>query len=135
MSNKQQIIKNINHGIVTKLVPSSILGAGVGIQTLTNIEKGEIVFAPKENHFIQWGELSTPNSAVINYIKKVCNNNEYGFWIDCQINDIGAAYFVNHSDEPNLHHDTQNDIYIAIRDVGEGEELTCKYSPEEIDWV
>jgi SET domain-containing protein len=135
MPTKNQIINRINSGIIAKLVPSSIAGAGVGVITLTEIYKNEIVFAPKETHFIQWDAIKLTENNVIRYIKQVCNHNENGFWIDCDINDIGAAYFVNHSDDPNLEHDKQKDIYFAIKDIKIGEELTCKYSSDEIDWV
>lgn len=132
---KQVLINQIRNGILVKLVPSSIVGAGVGAIALTEIDKGEIVFAPKDLHFIRWGEVGDIEHGVLDHIKKVCHNNEYGFWIDCHINDIGAAYFVNHSDEPNLVHNGERDIYCAVRNIKMGEELTCKYSPDEIDWV
>jgi SET domain-containing protein len=135
MSKKQQIIQTINNGIITKLVPSSIIGAGVGVQTLTEIHKGEVVFAPRDNCFVQWGELADQSGAVIEYVKKVCNHNFYGFWIDCDINEIGAAYFVNHSDSPNLMHNRDTDVYYALKNIEIGEELTCKYLSDEIDWV
>lgn len=133
--NKNELINQIRSGILVKLVPSSIVGAGVGIETLTEIDKNEVVFAPKDTNFVGWGELVGVEDNITNYIKKVCNHNEHGFWIDCYINDIGASYFVNHSEEPNLIHDKEKDIYYAARKICIGEELTCKYSSDEIDWV
>jgi hypothetical protein len=133
--NKNELINQIHNGILVKLVPSSIVGAGVGVETLTEIEHGEIVFAPKETCFVHWDEIFNVEGNIVNYIKKVCNHNEYGFWIDCLVNDIGAAYFVNHSEEPNLIHDRERDMYYASKKIEIGEELTCKYSPDEIDWV
>jgi len=135
MNKKQQITNLINNGIVTQLIPSSIEGAGVGVRTLSEVKKGEIVFAPRDNCFVQWGELYDQSGLIIDYIKKICNHNSYGFWIDCDINDIGAAYFVNHSETPNLFHDRGGDTYYALHNIKIGEELTCKYSPDEIDWV
>ena len=132
---KKSLTNQICNGILVKLVPSSIVGAGVGAVTLTEIHKNEVVFAPKDLCFIRWGEVKNVENNILDHIKKVCNNNEYGFWIDCHINDIGAAYFVNHSDEPNLIHDRERDIYYAARKIQIGEELKCKYSPDEIDWV
>jgi hypothetical protein len=133
--NKNELISQIHNGILVKLVPSSIVGAGVGVETLTEIEDGEIVFAPKEPCFVHWDEIFNVEDNIVNYIKKVCNHNEHGFWIDCYVNDIGAAYFVNHSEDPNLIHDRERDIYYSARKIHIGEELTCKYSPDEIDWV
>ena len=135
MTPKNQIIQQIQNRAIVKLVPSSISGAGVGVVALTPIYQGEVVFKPEQNHFIQWAEVSFANEESIRHIKSVCNNNEFGFWIDRQVNEIGAAYFVNHSGEPNLTHDLSSDIYFAARNIEIGEELTCKYLPEEIDWV
>lgn len=132
---KNKLTNQIRNGILVKLVSSAIAGAGVGVATLTEIDENEIVFAPKDNCFISWGELSNVEDNIINYIKKVCHNDKHGFWIDCYINDIGAAYFVNHSDEPNLIHNREQDIYYAARKIKIGEELTCEYSSDEIDWV
>ena len=133
--NRSELTKQILNGALVKLVPSSIVNAGVGVIALTEIDSDEIVFTPKDICFIRWGEVQGVESNIINHIKKVCNNNSYGFWIDCQINDIGAAYFVNHSDEPNLIHDKERNIYYAAKKISIGEELTCKYSSDEIDWV
>lgn len=133
MNKKQAINQSIN-GIITQLIPSSIVGAGVGVKCLTEIYKDEIVFKPENNCFIAWREIHHPPH-IINYIKKICNHNEHGFWIDCLINNIGSAYFVNHSEVPNLFHDKQNDTYYALRDIEIGEELTCLYSEDEMDWI
>ena len=113
--NRSELTKQILNGALVKLVPSSIVNAGVGVIALTEIDSDEIVFTPKDICFIRWSEVQGVESNIINHIKKVCNNNSYGFWIDCQINDIGAAYFVNHSDEPNLIHDKERNIYYAAK--------------------
>jgi len=135
MNLKNKILHQILWGVVVKLAPSRIPNAGVGVVTLTTIEKGEIVFKPKNNIFISWEELSNVESGIFEHIKKTCNNNQYGFWIDCAVNDISASYFVNHSEDPNLYHDLDTDIYYAIKNITKGEELTCKYLQKEIDWV
>jgi SET domain-containing protein len=132
---KKQILRQLRDQAVVKVVPSSIVGAGVGVIALTTIDKNEIVFAPESNQFILWQEVSLCGQEVVDHIKSVCNNNDLGFWIDCEVNKISAAYFVNHSDEPNLYHDLNTDIYYAIKDIEIGDELTCKYLPEEINWV
>lgn len=132
---KKQILNQLRDKAVVKIVPSSIVGAGVGVVALTSIDKNEIVFASENNCFISWQEISLCDQEVVDYIKNVCNNNEFGFWIDCELNKINAAYFINHSDSPNLYHDLNSDIYYALKNIETGEELTCKYLPEEINWV
>ena len=132
---KKQVINQLQNNPVVKVVTSGIVGAGVGVIALTSIDKNEIVFSPENNHFILWQEVSWCGEDVLNHIKNVCNNNEFGFWIDCELNKINASYLVNHSDFPNLYHDLNRDIYYAIKNIEIGEELTCKYLPEEINWV
>lgn len=135
MSLKEQIIKEIYSAAIVRLAPSQINGAGVGVFSLVKIKEGETVFNTDTNNFIEWFEVQGAKRDIIKYIKKVCNYNKDGFWIDCLINKINPAYYVNHSDYPNLYHDLKNDIYTAIKDIKAGEELTCKYLLGEIDWV
>jgi SET domain-containing protein len=45
------------------------------------------------------------------------------------------SYYVNHSDTPNVYHDLTLDRYITLRDIHPGEELTCTYTKEEINWL
>jgi hypothetical protein len=133
MSLKNNIITQINLGPLVKLGISEIENAGIGVFALTDIPKYTIVFKASQNQFIQWGEIET-NEATMSHIKSVCNNNDIGFWIDCLLNQVYPAYYVNHSEDPNLFHDLNSDIYFSTRDINQGEELTCFYIDEEIDW-
>ena len=56
-----------------------------------------------------------------------------GFWIDCDLDRIYQAYYVNHSDEPNIGID-EDEFYIAIRDIKKDEELLYRYSTNEQSW-
>ena len=135
MSLKKQILQELFDKTIIKLAPSKIHGAGVGVFTISPIEKEDIVFTTNTNQFIQWVEVQNIEENIINYIKQMCNHNDYGFWIDRPINKIDPSYYVNHSENPNLYHYLQTDTYFAIKNIKIGEELTCKYLPEEIDWV
>jgi SET domain-containing protein len=135
MNLKKQILQELFDKIIVKLAPSKINGAGVGVFAITDIEKEDIVFTTNTNQFIQWVEVNNMDEGIISYIKQMCNHNDHGFWIDCPINKINPSYYVNHSEEPNLYHDLNTDTYFAIRNIKIGEELTCKYLPEEMDWV
>jgi hypothetical protein len=135
MITTQQIINRLLNQAVVKIIPSRIDGAGVGVITLNSIDKDEAVFTPDVNRFISWQEASSCSEEVLKHIKNVCHTTELGFWIDCELNKISAAYFVNHSDAPNLRHDVETDTYYALRRVSVGEELTCRYLPDEIDWM
>ena len=43
------------------------------------------------------------------------------------------AYYVNHSDEPNIGID-DDEFYIAIKDIKKDEELLYRYSTNEQSW-
>ena len=135
MNLRRQILKELNFDCLVKLAPSKIHNAGVGVFALTHIQKDTKIFSTQENQFIQWIELIDMEKEVIAHIKSLCNHDKYGFWIDCQPNKIGAAYYVNHSENPNLYHDLSSDTYFSLKNIEIGEELTCKYTPNEIDWV
>jgi SET domain-containing protein len=135
MTPKQKIEKEILYDIIVKLAPSKIQNAGVGVFTLTNIEKNETVFRADKNEFISWRNLQGIENNIYQHIKSICNHNDDGFWIDCSINKVNPSYYVNHSDDPNLFHNLEHDVFYAIKNIAIGEELTCKYLPKEIDWV
>jgi SET domain-containing protein len=134
MSLKNKIIKQINSEFVVKLAPSKINNAGVGVFALTKIPEKSVVFQSFSNHFIKWKQIKNAPQNVVEHLKSICNNNEEGFWLDCELNSVYAGYYINHSDNPNLKHDRVNDIYIALREIQIGEELTCAYDVDEIDW-
>lgn len=135
MITTKQIIHRLLNKAVVKIIPSRIGGAGVGVITLNAIGKDEAVFTPDVNRFISWQEASSCSEEVLKHIKNVCHTNEFGFWIDCELNKINASYFVNHSKSPNLRHDGETDTYYTLRRIEAGEELTCIYLPDEIDWT
>ena len=135
MNLRRQILKELNFDCLVKLAPSKIPNAGIGVFALTHIPSGEKIFDGGDNKYIQWAELMEIEPEVIDHIKKICNHDQHGFWLDCPLNKVGAAYYVNHSENPNLYHDLVSDNYFSLKNINAGEELTCKYLPEEIDWV
>ena len=127
----QDILHSLKEGPIIRLRPSNIPNAGVGVFAVTGIVKDTLVFKPKRNYIIPWSEI--PDIA-LPYFKSICNTTNTGIIIDRPPIDIGSAYFVNHAENPNLHHNIKEDEYWAIRDIEPGEELTCYYLPEERDW-
>lgn len=131
---KKQILQELLNKSIVKLAPSQINGAGVGVFALSKIEKEEIVFDTNTNIFIKWGEINGIDENILKYIQQICHYNDQGFWIDCPVNKINPSYYVNHSEDPNLYHDTETDTFIAIKTIEIGEELTCVYPLNERDW-
>jgi SET domain-containing protein len=60
--------------------------------------------------------------------------DDEGFWIDCHLDRIYQAYYVNHSDNPNCDVN-EKELYIAIRNINKDEELTYRYLKEDMDWL
>ena len=119
-----------------RLMPSKISNAGIGVFALCDIKKDTVLFGGiKKNEYILWKEVDQLHNNVISYIKSICLSDELGFFIDSKLSDINCSYYINHSSTPNCHHDSRNDVYYAIKDIKQDEELTCYYLPSERDWL
>lgn len=132
---KKHILNSIKAESYVHLKPSLVCD-GVGVFALRFIKKGTTLFADvvSDTDFTKWDTLRDIDSNVIKYIKSICNGNDSGFYLSRTINNINLAYYVNHSNTPNTHHDLSNDRFVTIRDIMEGEEILCEYVPEEMDW-
>lgn len=132
---RQSIIQNLKLP-QCKLGISKIQGAGVGVFALSDIRKDYPVFGPRgKNYFIHWGEISDVSDSIKDYIRCICHSDKDGFFIDGFLDQIDLSFYVNHSETPNLIHNTGADVYFADRDIGEGEELTVFYPLCERDWT
>ena len=62
----------------------------------------------------------------------MCNTNTEGIFLSRTVNNINLSYFVNHSNEPNVIHDLDKDIFITIRDIEIDEEILCVYNSDDM---
>ena len=116
--------------LYTYLAPSKVCG-GVGVFSLCDIPKGTIIWKERQKVVkVPWDKI--PEWMEDNIVSLTWCDEE-GFWIDCDLDRIYQAYYVNHSDDPNLGVD-EEDFYIAIRDIKKDEELLYRYSEQEKDW-
>ena len=136
MFSYDQIIKSIrNHK--TCLKPSTVCD-GVGIFAFRDIQKDELIYEYlTEDDEIYLKDLNDVNSKTIDYLKSMCyyNNDEQSFTMDVPLFMFYNAYYINHSDNPNVFWDRYDHFQYAIRDIKEGEELTTYYRPNERDWL
>jgi len=116
--------------LYTYLAPSKVCD-GVGVFSLCDIPKGTIIWKERQEPVkVPWDKI--PKWMEDNIVSLTWCDEE-GFWIDCDLDRIYQAYYVNHSDDPNLGVD-EEDFYIAIRDIKKDEELLYRYSEQEKDW-
>ena len=73
--------------------------------------------------------------SVRKHLTCTCNSDEFGIWLSRTYNNINMSYYINHSSTPNVYHDLKQDKYVTIRSILPGEELTCLYTKEEINWL
>lgn len=133
--NKEKVISSIVYEGKFQLKPSKVCD-GVGVFTLIDIPTNTMLFndIQPDNNFIQWSELPEIGSSVKEYINSICNSTEEGFYLSRTINQVCIPYYINHSEEPNVKHYINEDVYVTSRLVKAGEELLCRYKPEEINW-
>lgn len=97
------------------------------------IKKGEVILddVTADDVYIWWDEIPDLHEEVKNYLNSMCNSDRDGLYLSRTPNNINLAYFVNHSDNPNVFHDLELDRFIAIKDIGVDEEIVCVYNEDE----
>jgi SET domain-containing protein len=121
-----------NLELLTYLAPSKVCD-GVGVFALVNISKGTIIFKPSKNIKVSWSFISED---IYERVKSITINDDEGFWIDCDLNKIYGAYYINHTDKnENVRYNYENGSWYATRDILKDEELINTYEKEEKDWL
>lgn len=119
--------------LYTYLAPSKICD-GVGVFSLVDIPKDTIIFPESKGPIdrkVLWTEV---DSSAHKQLRSLCQHDDEGFYIDCDINRIDIAYYVNHSRTPNVYFDKSTYDLFAMDDIRAKEELTQFYPPYERDW-
>ena len=118
--------------LYTYLAPSKVCG-GVGVFSLVDIPKGTVIFEPTNEVKVPWSSI--PDN-IHERVRSITLNDEYGFWIDCDLNKTYAAYYVNHTDEnENVRYNYENGSWYATKDILKDEELLNTYEEDEKDWL
>lgn len=129
---KKEIIDNISKNTKLRLKPSKVCH-GVGLFSIMEIKEGEVILddVTADDIYIRWDEITDLQEEVKNYLNSMCNSNKDGLYLSRSPNNINLAYFVNHSDNPNVFHNLKLDRFVAIRDIGVDEEIVCIYNEDE----
>ena len=116
----------------TYLAPSTVCD-GVGVFALVEIPRDTLIFESDKtrDRKVPWSEVCPSAHAKLSSLT-YCDDE--GFEVDCDINRIDAAYYVNHSYQPNVRYDKQYGNLYAIKDILPGEELLDYYTPLDRDF-
>ena len=131
----RKIIDSIKYNCNVRLKPSKVCD-GVGVFALIDIPADTVLFndIDPDMNFITWDEIGDIKDEVKVYLKSMCNSNESGLFLSRTVSAINVSYYVNHSDNFNVHHDLTLDRYITTKDIKAGDEILCKYIFSEIDF-
>jgi hypothetical protein len=132
---KADIIHNILNNTKLKLKPSKVCD-GVGVFSICKIKKDEKLFSDvnSDTMYISWDDLKGIPKYTESYLRTIANVADGGIYLSRTPNNINLAYYVNHSNNPNVYHNLDTDEFHAICDIDEDVELLCTYSDLEIDW-
>ena len=109
-----------------ELRPSKIVPNEVGLFSLRSFSKGDVVISHSswdESRFITWDELKDIDPSTKRQLMYFCYKDDEGVHAPQDINKINIGYFSNHSCDPNLVPNKQDD-FVAKKDIFVGEELT-----------
>ena len=115
-------------GVFVRLQPSPL--HGIGVFAIRDIPKGKYVFRGDDEQLC-WIEVSKTKrlgKEVRRLYEDFCvlRNGKYG--CPRTFNVLTPAWFINHSENPNLAADEKFDFY-STRRIKKGEELTLCYKP------
>ena len=140
----RQEIKRLIYEQQTKLAPSKISGAGVGVFAIVEIPKDTLIkgskafidFVRKEDDYylFDWNEFEDFDDRIKTYLWGMTDGHDNKFYIDAPPFMFYQGYYINHSDTPNCFWDRRtSNIYTQI-DIKPGEELTMYYMLSERDF-
>ena len=133
-------VKKLIYEQQTKLAPSKITGAGVGVFALVDIPKDTIIkgcksfmeFVGKEDEYLfDWNEFDDLDDRIKTYLLGMTDGYGNKFYIDAPPFMFYQGYYINHSSTPNCFWNRRSgDIYSQV-DIAAGEELTMYYMTSE----
>jgi len=132
---KEDVIKDLENNIYCRIQRSPI--HGIGVFAVRDIPKGTNPFVT----YMDFDTIAVPKkeimenekipAAVKEMVKAFYVIQNGNIYCDARsFNEINIAYFLNHSDTPNLDVKEMNEesVFTANRDIAPGEELTADYS-------
>lgn len=106
------------------LKPSTIPGAGIGVFAAEDIAKGVDVLVLSDVPAVSRNKNEIPK----NFRHFCLKESEDKLLCPENFNKIDVTWFLNHSFEPNIVRFNGGDVYKAVRDIKEGEEVLMDYN-------
>lgn len=140
--NKEEIRKLI-YEQQTKLAPSKIPGAGVGVFALVDIPKDTLIkgckafmeFCKLESEVeFYYDEFKDLDPNIQKYVYSMTDGYDDKFCIDAPLFMLYQGYYINHSNTPNCFWDRRTGNIYTQELVKAGTELTMYYMPYERDF-
>lgn len=116
-------------GVFVRLKPSSL--HGIGVFAIHDIPKGTYIFSGDNGEMV-WVKASTTgrlSKEVKGLYRDFCVLRDGKYGCPRSFNVMTPAWYINHSDEPNIAADQNFDFY-ATRRIKMGEELTLSYKKQ-----
>ena len=117
--------------LYTYLAPSHVCD-GVGVFALTTIPESFTIW-PVTKEQISKHEWSSIPKEIHSHVESLTFCNEEAFWLDCDLDRMYAAYYVNHSDNANVRLGELGE-YITTRVIQKNEEILFNYPLEHQIW-
>lgn len=147
-------VKKMIYEQQTKLAPSKIPGAGVGVFAIAKIPKDTEIkgcrdfkkyanlkdinsgqLGPSDDiHLFQWDEFNDLDDKIKNYLLSMTDTFDNNFWIDAAPFMFYQTYYINHSNTPNCFWDRRTGYIYSQVEISVGEELTMYYMTPEREW-
>ena len=117
--------------LYTYLAPSHVCD-GVGVFALTTIPESFTIW-PVTKEQISKHEWSSIPKEIHSHVENLTFCNEEAFWLDCDLDRMYAAYYVNHSNNANVRLGELGE-YITTRVIQKDEEILFNYPLEHQIW-
>lgn len=116
-----------DHGVYARLAPSRL--HGVGVFAVRAIPRSTYVFAPDDDALVsvRQQDIRQLPRAIRRLYEDFCIRRGRTLLCPVSFNSLRPAWYVNHSDSPNLAADDEYRFY-SLRQIRAGEELTIDYS-------
>jgi uncharacterized protein len=111
-----------------RLKKSTIKEAGIGVFSTSHIKAGDKLITLFDESGVRWVSAEEFDNLSISAELKENFSIKFddGYSMPADFNRICVGWYLNHSDNPNLHSDEEYEYY-ASRDIKPGEELFIDY--------